>query len=46
MNLEVTEDVDYESDASTTALLANMNNRGNSNSDIYLPSDDYSSLTP
>ena len=43
---EVTEDSYYDVDASTTTLLANMTNRGYSNSDRYLPSEDYSSLTP
>ena len=43
---EVTEDVDNDINASETTLLANMNNRDNSNSDSYLLSEDYSSLTP
>ena len=43
---EVTEDVDYDIDASATTLLANMTNRGNTNPDSYLTSEDYSSLTP
>ena len=43
---EVTEDVDYDIDESVTALLANMTNRGNWNSDSYLSSEDCSSLTP
>ena len=34
---EVIEDLDYSMDAFTTTLLANMNNRGNSNSNSYLP---------
>jgi hypothetical protein len=42
---EVTEDTDYDIDASATTLLANMTNRGNANSDSYLPSEDYSSLS-
>ena len=42
---EVTEDMDYDIDASATTLLANMANLGNSNPDSYLPSEDYSSLT-
>ena len=33
---EVVEDLDYDVDASSSTLLANMNNCGNSNSDIYL----------
>ena len=41
-----TEDADYEIDASATTLLANMTNHGNPNPDSYLPSEDYSSLTP
>ena len=43
---EVTEDADYDIDASATTLLANMTNRGNPKPDSYLHSDDYSSLTP
>ena len=43
---EVTEDLDYDIDASATTLLANMNNRGNYNSNSYLPSEDYALLTP
>ena len=42
----VTKDVDCDVDASATTLLAKMTNRGNSKSDSYLPSEDYSSLTP
>ena len=42
---EVTEDTDYDIDASATTLLANMTNRGNANSDSYSPSEDYSSLS-
>ena len=42
---EVTEYLDYDLDASATAALANMTNRGNSNSDSYLPTEDHSSLT-
>ena len=37
---EVTEDPDYDIDASETTLLANMNKRGNSNPESYLPSVD------
>ena len=44
--LEVAEDLDYDIYASATALLSNMTNRGNSNSDSYLSLDDYSFLTP
>ena len=43
---EVAEDLDYDIDASATTLLANMINSGKHNSDSYLPSEDYSSLTP
>lgn len=42
---EVTEDTDYDIDASAITLLANMTNRVNANSDSYLPSEDYSSLS-
>ena len=34
------EDLDCDADASATMLLADMNNRGNSNSDSYLLSED------
>ena len=36
----------YDIDASAITLLENMTNSGNSNSDSYLPSHDYSYLTP
>ena len=35
---QVSEDIDYEIDASKTTLLENMTNHGNSNPDSYLPS--------
>ena len=43
---EVAKDLDYDIYASATTLLANITNRGNSNSYSYLPSEDYTSLTP
>ena len=43
---EVTEDFDYDVDASATTLLANMTNHDNFNFDRCLPSEDHSSLTP
>lgn len=43
---EVTEDFDYDVDASATTLLGNMTNRDNFNFDRYLPSEDHYSLTP
>ena len=42
---EFAEDSDYDVYASATILLANMTNRGNSNSDSFLPLEDYSYLT-
>ena len=44
--LEVTEDLDYDIDASMTTLLTNMTNIVNYNSYSYLTSCDCSSLTP
>ena len=41
---EVTEDLDYDIDAFAITLLANMTNRGDSDSDSYLHSRDCSSL--
>ena len=43
---EVIEDLDYDVNASITTLLENMTNSDNSNSDSYLPLEDYSFLTP
>ena len=44
---DVTEDVDYDIDASaSTFFFRKMTTRSNSNSDSYMPSEDYSSLTP
>ena len=43
---EVTEDLEYDADASSTTLLAIMTNRGNYNSNIYLPSEAHALLTP
>ena len=42
----VTEDFDYDIDASTTTLLSNVTNVINPNSDRYLHPEDYASLTP
>ena len=39
------EDVDYDIDASATTLSENLTNRGKSNYDSYLTSEDYSPLT-
>ena len=41
----VTEDIDYDEDASATTLLAKMNNRGNFNPNSYLPLEYYDLLT-
>ena len=38
--------MDYDIDASATTLLANMTSLVNYKSYRYLPSEDYSSLTP
>ena len=43
---EVTEALDYDVHASATTLLANMTNRGDSKSNVYLPSEYYALLSP
>ena len=43
---EVTEYLDYETNSSTTTLVANMTTRGNPNSDSFLPSEYCASLLP
>ena len=43
---EVTGDLEYDIDESATNLLENVINRGNHNSDSYLPLEYYYSLTP
>ena len=43
---EVTEDFEYDIDAPVSTLLANLTNRNNPNSNSYLPSEDFNSLTP
>ena len=43
---QATEDVNYDIDASATILLGIMTNSSKSNTENYLPSEDYSSLNP
>ena len=43
---EVAEDFEYDIDATASALLANITNMNTPNTNSYLPSEDFNSLTP
>ena len=43
---EVAEDIENDADASASTLLANLMNRNPPNSNIYLSSEDFNSLSP